>query len=236
MKDFKLFWRDTGQWSQLFMLGALVVVYIFNIRNLPLNTLFLKNVISVMNIGLAGVVLAAVSARFVFATTSMEGRGFWTIHSAPVDLGRFLWAKFFLYIFPLVILAETLVVISNLFLGVDGFVMIVSAGAIAALTMGLTGLGVGMGAIYPKFDYENVAEIGTTTGAIMYMIISMGYVGVSVSIVAGPVHSHLRHVFLGAAMNWPYAWTLFAVLGAVTALFVYVPMRMGKDALNKVES
>ncbi|MBI4829742.1 MAG: hypothetical protein HY804_13225 [Nitrospinae bacterium] len=42
MKDMKIFWRDTGQWSQLFMLGALVVVYLFNIRNLPLTTMALN--------------------------------------------------------------------------------------------------------------------------------------------------------------------------------------------------
>ena len=236
MKDIKLFWRDTGQWSQLFMLGALVVVYVFNIRNLPLDTFYLRNVVSVMNIGLAGIVLAAVSARFVFATTSMEGRSFWTIHVAPVDFGRFLWAKLLLYLFPLLILAETLVVVSNVLLGVDRFVMAMSACAIASITIGLAGLGVGMGAMYPRFDFENVAEIGTTTGAIMYMIISLGYVGLCVSLVAGPVHTHLRGVFTRAQAGWIDTIVSLAALGLVTAAFVFVPIRMGARALRMVET
>ncbi|MGK7344830.1 MAG: putative ABC transporter permease subunit [Candidatus Nitrospinota bacterium M3_3B_026] len=236
MKDMKLFWRDTGQWSQLFILGALVVVYIFNIRNLPLDTVYLKNVVSVMNIGLAGVVLAAVAARFVFAAISVEGKGFWVIHSAPLDPRRLLWAKFSLYILPLIILAEALVVVSNLFLGVDGFVMAASAAAIAALTAGLSGLGTGMGAMYPKFDFENVAEVGTTTGAIMYMIISLAYVGASVSLVAGPVRAHLLHVFLGAPVSQADIWGPFAALLILTAVFVYAPMRMGADALARMET
>ena len=36
LKDIKLFFRDTTQWSQLILLAALLVVYLFNIRALPL--------------------------------------------------------------------------------------------------------------------------------------------------------------------------------------------------------
>jgi len=37
LKDIKLFFRDTTQWSQLILLAVLVVVYIFNIKALPLH-------------------------------------------------------------------------------------------------------------------------------------------------------------------------------------------------------
>jgi ABC-2 type transport system permease protein len=36
MKELRLFFRDTTQWSQLILLGVLVVVYVFNIKYLPL--------------------------------------------------------------------------------------------------------------------------------------------------------------------------------------------------------
>lgn len=235
LKDSKLFFRDTAQWSQLFMLGALVVVYIFNIRNLPLDTIYLKNLISVMNIGLAGVVLSAVAARFVFASTSMEGRSFWAIKTAPVDFGRFLWAKFFMYFFPLLILAETLVIASNLLLGIDGYVMAVSAGTIAAITTGITGLGVGLGAIYPKFDFENVAEVATTSGAITYMIISMAYIGLCVSLVAGPVYVHLSNTLLLSGLPESDAWFYFGVLTLVTAIMAFLPLKIGARSLEKFE-
>ncbi len=235
LKDIKLFWRDPGQWSQLFMLGALVIVYIFNIRNLPLNTLYLKSVVSVMNIGLAGVVLAAVAARFVFASTSVEGASFWAIKVAPVGFGRYLWGKFFLYLAPQLVLAETLVVVSNILLGVDSYVMSVSAGAIALMTVGLTGLGVGMGAIYPKFDYENVAQIGVTSGAIIYMIISMAYAGVTVMLCARPVYTHLYKLFLGRDIAGPEVWLSYLMMFVLMALFTYIPMKKGVGALENIE-
>ncbi|VAX25802.1 hypothetical protein MNBD_NITROSPINAE02-1829 [hydrothermal vent metagenome] len=236
MKDIKLFFRDTAQWSQLFMLGALMVVYIFNVQNLPLDTVWLKNIVSIMNIGLAGVVLAAVAARFVYASTSMEGKCIWTIHSAPVDFTSFLWVKFFLYLFPLLLLAETLVIVSNIFLGVDGYVMAVSAGTIAAITVGIVGMGVGMGALYPKFDFENVAEVATTSGAIIYMMGSMAYIGLSISIISRPVYIHLRNLFLGSGLSEEYNWIYFGALGALTFAMVFIPMTRGAAALKRLET
>ncbi|VAX25449.1 hypothetical protein MNBD_NITROSPINAE04-2325 [hydrothermal vent metagenome] len=235
MKDVKLFWRDTGQWSQLFMLGALVIVYIFNIRNLPLDTIYLKNIVSVINIGLAGVVLAAVAVRFVFSTTSVEGLSFWVIKSSPISFKRFLWEKFFLYLIPLLTMAEILVIVSNLFLGVDAFVMAISAGSIALLTIGLTGLGVGMGAIYPKFDYESVAEIGVTSGAILYMIISLGYAGLTVMLCARPVYTHLYSLFTGRNIAGIDTWLSYVAMLVITAVIVYAPMRKGIESLEKIE-
>jgi ABC-2 type transport system permease protein len=49
LKELRLFFRDTTQWSQLILLTVLVIVYVFNIKYLPLKgegcTFFLVNVI-----------------------------------------------------------------------------------------------------------------------------------------------------------------------------------------------
>ena len=235
LKDSKLFWRETGQWSQLFMLGALVIVYLFNMRNIPHVTPNVKNVISVMNIGLAGAVMAAVSVRFVFGTTSVEGKNFWTIHSAPVSFTRFLWSKFFLYLFPLLILSEILVVASNWFLGVDSYIMAVSASAIALLTLGLTGLGVGVGAIYPKFDYENIAEIAATAGAMIYMMLALTYAGLSVILISRPVYIHVEGLTSAGIYNIDIILS-YGGFTLLTILFLFVPMGLGAKALRRRET
>ena len=63
LKDLRLFFRDTTQWSQLILLAALLFVYLFNIKALPLFRgeqvpFFLVSVVSFLNLGLAGFVLA----------------------------------------------------------------------------------------------------------------------------------------------------------------------------------
>ena len=59
LKDIKLFFRDTTQWSQLILLAVLVVVYLFNIKALPLFRgeqvpFFFITLVSLLNLGLSG--------------------------------------------------------------------------------------------------------------------------------------------------------------------------------------
>ncbi|MBI3794831.1 MAG: hypothetical protein HY280_08905 [Nitrospinae bacterium] len=235
LKEMRLFWRDPSQWSQLFMLGALVVVYVFNIKSLPLGSPFLKDIISVMNIGPAGVVLAAVSARFAFAGVSTEARSFWLIKSSPVEFSKYLWLKFFLYLFPLLALSETLVVLSNHFLAVDDFLKFVSVGGIFFITIGLTGLGVGLGALFPVFDHENIAEVGMSAGAIYYMLTSLAYLGVTIMFGVRPVWVYFTKKFLSQDNGGFEVYVCYAVVVFLTALVTYVPMRMGAASLSKME-
>src|SRR5206468_1384666 len=87
LKDIKLFFRDTTQWSQLILLAVLVVVYVFNIKALPLHRgepvgFFYVNLVSFLNLGLAGFVLASIAARFIFPAVSLEGRQMWLLRSS----------------------------------------------------------------------------------------------------------------------------------------------------------
>jgi ABC-2 type transport system permease protein len=62
LREVRVFFRDTTQWSQLILLAVLVVVYIFNIKFLPMKgegvTFFVANLIPFLNLVLAGFVLA----------------------------------------------------------------------------------------------------------------------------------------------------------------------------------
>ena len=84
LKEVRVFFRDTTQWSQLILLAVLVVVYVFNIKFLPLTgegiTFFIVNLVPFLNLALAGFVLASVAARFIFPGVSLEGR---TLVAAP---------------------------------------------------------------------------------------------------------------------------------------------------------
>ena len=87
LKEVRVFFRDTTQWSQLILLAVLVMVYVFNIKFLPLRgegmTFFLVNVVPFLNLVLAGFVLASIAARFIFPGVSLEGRTFWLLRIEP---------------------------------------------------------------------------------------------------------------------------------------------------------
>src|SRR5262249_46141072 len=98
LKDVKIFLRDVSQWSQLLLLLALVLVYLYNFRVLDLDRIpymsgMLKNVYAFVNLGMAGLVMSTVCARFVFPAGSAEGAAFWLTRASSISLGACLWSN-----------------------------------------------------------------------------------------------------------------------------------------------
>jgi ABC-2 type transport system permease protein len=195
LKETRVFFRDTTQWSQLILLAVLVVVYVFNIKFLPLRgegvTFFLVNVIPFLNLVLAGFVLASIAARFIFPGVSLEGRTLWLLKSSPLRLRELLWAKFWMGTLPLLLLALGIVFVTNVLLQVSMFMMYVSLFSITLLTFALAGLALALGTVFPQFETENAAQIPTSFGGLVYMMASVTLIGAVVMLEARPVYGYL---------------------------------------------
>ncbi|MHB8844563.1 MAG: putative ABC transporter permease subunit [Nitrospirota bacterium] len=242
-KDIKLFFRDTSQWSQLFLLLALMIVYIYSFKLLPLEraampTIFIQNLISFLNLGMVGFVTSAVAVRFVFPAVSLEGESFWIIRSSPLPLKDFLLAKFWSSVLPLLVLAEVLIVLSNMLLKVPALMMVLGVVTAALMTFGIAALGIGMGAVFPRFRYENVAQIPTGFGGIAYMIVTMLFIGMTVSLEAWPVYRIFLSFSLGAGMGpGRIAGVALAFLAVIVlnVLTVVLPLKIGLKRLLERE-
>ena len=238
-KDIRLFFRDTSQWSQLFLLLALTVVYLYSFKLLPferspLPTVFIQNVISFLNLGMVGFVTSAVAVRFVFPAVSLEGESFWIIRSSPLPLKDFLWAKFWSSVLPLLVLAEVLIVLSNVLLKVPAFMMVIGVVTVALMTFGIAALGIGMGALYPRFRYENVAQIPTGFGGIAYMIVTLLFIGAVVTLEAWPVYRIFLAQSIGAGMGpakWAAVALAFLSVVMLNVLAVILPIKTGLKRL-----
>lgn len=239
IKELAAFWRDQTQWSQVFIIMALIGIYIYNFAVLPLDkspipTVYLQNLFSFLNVALAGFVMTAVVGRFAFPSVSQEGPAFWIIRSAPVSLRAFLWIKFAIYLLPLLVLGEILIVASNLLLHVTPFMMWLSTITIFFLTPGVVALGVGLGAAYPDFASENPAQSVTSMGGLIFMMTSAALIGVVIMVEAGPVYSVIVSRIHGHAlsmMQWLWLIASFVVAGAVCMLALFLPMRFGERRL-----
>ena len=64
--------RDARYWSQIILIAALIAVYLFSIRQLPLDTPDLKSLVSFLNVGVAGFVVAAIGLRFTFPANARK--------------------------------------------------------------------------------------------------------------------------------------------------------------------
>ena len=243
LKDIKTFLRDTTQWSQLFLLVALVVVYLYNFKVLPLDrspipTATLKTAVSFANLALAGFVLSAVAVRFAFPAVSLEGKAFWILQTAPIFLRSLLWSKFWLNFLPLLVLGEILIVVTNHLLQVPNWMMGLSLATILLMTLGITAIGVGVGALYPKFNFDNAAEIPTSFGGAVCMIFSIAFIGIVVMIEAWPVYQLALEGLRPGKMTVP-AFRLiapsFCAVAAITTLAVVVPIKLGLNHLERMK-
>lgn len=192
LKDVKTFVRDTTQWSQLILLGALVVVYVYNFRALPpaqslLAQFYLDHLLAFLNLSLAGFVMSSVAVRMLFPSISLEGKAFWLLQSAPIAMSRVWHSKFWSGVGPLAGLGLLLLVLGNRALGVGGVTLAVSVVTLALMTFPIAAFGLWLGSLYARLDYENAAKIPSSFGGIVYMIVTILFIGVNALLEAWPI-------------------------------------------------
>jgi ABC-2 type transport system permease protein len=198
VKDIKIFLRDVRQWSQLLLLLALVLIYLYNFRVLDLSRVpymsrFVKNVYAFVNLGMAGFVMATVAVRFVFPMVSAEGRAFWLVRKSPVSMHDFLWSKFWTGLAPVLLLTEMLTIAANELLDVDPFLKVVATVAIVFLSFALVGLATGLGARYPRFTVDNPTEVAGSYGGVAFMIVAVLLIIAMIVLVGWPSTTYLLY-------------------------------------------
>ena len=241
LKDVKLFFRDTTQWSQLILLAVLVVVYLFNIKALPLHRgeqvgFFYVTLVSFLNLGLAGFVLAAIAARFIFPAVSLEGRHMWLLRSSPLELRALLWSKYWVGTIPLLVLALLLTGLTNVLLQVRPFMMVVGMLTIGGLTFAIAALALGFGALYPQFETENAAQIPTSFGGLVYMTATIALLGAVLRTLWTAVYAYVRAVYQGQPVvvdAWMISW--FAVAAVLCAAATVLPLWVGLRRMERFE-
>jgi ABC-2 type transport system permease protein len=241
IKDLKIFLRDVSQWSQLLLLIALIFVYLYNFRVLDLQRIpymagFIKNVYALVNLGMAGFVMATVAVRFVFPAVSAEGAAFWIIRTAPISLADFLWGKFWTGLVPVLILTETLTIAANQLLGVDPLLKTIAALAIIFMSFALVGLATGLGARYPRFDADATQAAGSY-GGVAFMIQAVLFVIVMTALVGWPSSLYLfqRARGTGLTLVQQGMMCVCAIAAAATSLSIWWwSMRSGVAALRNM--
>jgi ABC-2 type transport system permease protein len=239
LKEVRLFFRDTTQWSQLILLAVLVTVYVFNIKFLPLRgegvTFFLVNVVPFLNLVLAGFVLASIAARFIFPGVSLEGRTFWLLRSSPLSMRELLWAKFWVGTLPLLLLALAIVGTTDYLLQVTSFMFAVSIFSITFMTLAIAGLALGFGTMFPQFETENAAQIPTSFGGLVFMMTAIALIGGVIILEAKPVYSYLTAKAFGGEASPVEMIVGFGAAVVVCAATTLVPIEIALRRLEAVE-
>jgi ABC-2 type transport system permease protein len=240
VKDFKIFFRDHTQWSQLFLLGALMIIYLYNfsvlnLKRYPLQAFFLENTIAFLNVGLVGLVSATLSLRFAFPSISAEGFSYWLIRSSPMSTGDFMKYKLSFWLVPIMGVALVLTYLTNRFLDADIVMSLTAFTLTILLTPGLCSLGIGLGARFPRFETENLAQVPTGYGGLIFMVSSSVSLLLLIGLSAWPVVRYLR--IRRHMSSWGLLEGILIPFMAVLVLVLiwqlwYRPYRLGREALE----
>ncbi|MHC4997322.1 MAG: putative ABC transporter permease subunit, partial [Planctomycetota bacterium] len=159
---------------------------------------------------------------------------FWLVLQAPISLERFLIGKWLGGVAPVLIVGQVLIWASNILVLQNIVFILLASLIIFCISIGVSGMGVGIGAVYPQFHNPNAAKIASSFGAVIYMILAM-FVVLMVLLFSfrftmwagmgfenGIKHSlSPRHI-----LSFPFALTLPFLAG-------WVAIRLGASSLRK---
>ena len=185
-KETRCFIRDTSQSLHLILLLMLSLVYLYNFRalrnisNISVETaLWWKTILAISNIALASCIIAAISTRFVFPSVSFEGRAYQIIRSAPLALHKLLYYKYFVWLFPVGGITTTLLVSGSWAIQLPPNTVLLSGLIAIAMSIGLVGLGIGIGAVFARFDWSSPSQLAASFGSLFFMVLALGLIFIS---------------------------------------------------------
>jgi ABC-2 type transport system permease protein len=240
IKDFRTFRRDSAQWAQILLFVALAVLYFINVRRFYQADIgrSYQNGISLLNLVATSFLMCAYTGRFIYPLLSLEGRKFWILGLLPLERDRLLWGKFAFSATGCLLIADVLVLFSDLMMELTWPMIAMHVLTIAVLGLGFSGLSVGLGACMPNFRETDPSKIAVGFGGTLNLVTGLLLLALVIGLIAVPWH--LVIAARGApeldllGTDW---WLLAtAALGVGVGLAaVALPLRAGARALRGME-
>ncbi|MHC4608587.1 MAG: putative ABC transporter permease subunit [Planctomycetota bacterium] len=238
IKDVKSFVRDPVQWSQFLIFFGLLGIYFLNLRTFAYEerSVSWKNLIAQMNLLATALTLATFASRFIYPQLSLEGRRFWVIGMMPITREKILLGKLALSFTTALLISELLIAVSSYMLATPLTLTVLHMVTLFGICLGISGLAVGLGALYPSFGEESPSKIVSGFGGTLNLVITLLFVLAVLSLQAIPC-------FLNYSSQWTLRpgqfrmWIVLAMIGiaALSLVACLVPMALGMRALRKME-
>jgi ABC-2 type transport system permease protein len=186
-------------------------------------------------VGAVTLIVATLTSRFVFPLISLEGRRIWILGLAPLTFRQLIWQKFWLSVSLTSFFTVGLAVLSGFMLRLEPLHFGLTVYSILVANLGLSGLAVGLGALYPTFTEDNPARIVSGMGGTLNLLTSVGFVVCVVTIQVLALQWRALGLYQGTGQ---FVTAMIAAVVAITCLGIvstWIPMRLGLRNLNRLE-
>jgi ABC-2 type transport system permease protein len=243
IKDIRVFWRDTSQWSQFVIFFGLLSLYVLNLRSVAYDwsNEYWASFVCFLNLGASSMTLATLTTRFVFPQFSLEGKRLWIVGMVPNGLKRVLLEKFWLSSVCSAAITLCLMLTSSWMLHIPGWLTLLFASTVIVMSFALCGIAVGIGTLFPNFSSgstanrrdDNPARIVSGFGGTFCFLLSLVYIVLVIGSEVLPMYqSFAANGFNDRGQPWGlvFSWIFVAFLSLFATT---IPMSL---ALKKVDS
>lgn len=245
VKDVKVFWRDTAQWSQVVIFFGLLGMYVLNLRTVSYRwqSEFWGHFLAFLTMGTSTMTLSTLTTRFVYPQLSLEGKRLWMVGMMPGGLRLVLLEKFWLSSVASMLVTTTLTLVSCFTLRLPGHLTAVFVTTIILMSFSLCSVAVSIGALFPNFGTgstanrvdDNPARIVSGFGGTLCFVVSLVYIVLMIGAQAMPLYDaapmHALRLTNPSSITM-VAWGLSIALSLVT---IVVPMRLAMRHIRSLE-
>ena len=191
--------------------------------------------IAQMNLLATSLTLLTFISRFIFPQVSLEARRFCILGMAPIDRGKILRSKLTLSLIVSILIGLFLILLSSVMLKSPVELTVLHGVTIVGVCVGLSGLSVGLGTLYPNPAEENPSKIVSGFGGTLNLVFSLGFLLAVIGVQAIPCYFYFSkkalaeetfHLILGAAVVLIVALSLFAC---------WLPITLGSRKIRRME-
>lgn len=236
-KDLRVFPRDLGNVQQLIFPLALAAIWTFQLirGRSPATTgggAELQRFFDILGpAGISFFICLSLSNALGGPSISREGKGFWLLRVAPISARRLLIGKLALAYLPFPLIGTLFVVVISILRHAAPVDFVRSLALVLLIGMGTTSISLGMGAAFPKFNWENPRRQMSVRAGCLAPILFIIYIAVAL---AAAVGLPLLATF---APRWAPALTAlgWVVLIALTVAVIWGSLAFGASRLEQIE-
>lgn len=226
-KDLLTLRRDPQQLTQLLFPLAIAAFWVWRVAtDARLNGL--EDVAGASDLGLVSIAVfigLLISSTLGLSALSREGRGYWLLHLAPIDPLAILRAKWLLAWLPFPAIALVYALLTGILGQVEPLTLVRDVLVVLLTGAGVAGITVGMGAIFPRFNWQQPNRMASTQAGCLGSASYFLYTGAMLALTLGPS-------WIGDRLGgWVWAAGWGGAL-AITAAALTLPMLIGAARLR----
>ncbi len=136
--------------------------------------------VAFLNLTVSALALSTLTTRFVFPQFSLEGKCLWILSMSPIRLSSIVLQKFISSSLLTGVAVTLILLLTSRSLRFDAADTFFFIAAIGLISVGLNGLAVGLGVLFPNLKESNTAKIVSGFGGTLCLVASFVYIAAMV--------------------------------------------------------